>query len=207
MEMECGELGEGGMLLKNEQGELYPLGRGLYGSTGYFVPPAMCGGYKAGTEAAKEASKLKKLIDVDAAQIRQEKDKVMAPLSRKTGYNPKEFENMIRGVMTYYAGFIRNEQGMRRGLNGLKLVEEQVGEIKAQNPHELLRGNEAITLLKFCQLALPASIERRESGRGQSYIRSDYPHLDKAWDNKFIVQWQEEGESKLESIKTDSKLD
>jgi succinate dehydrogenase/fumarate reductase flavoprotein subunit len=207
MEMELGELGEGGMLLKNERGELTPIGSGLFGSTGYFVPPAMCGGYVAGTEAAKDALKLKTLVEVDTAQVADEKETVLAPLKMETEYTPKRFEDMIRQVMTYYAGFIRNEHGMKTGLNSLNLLEEHVNEIKAENPHELMRANEAVTLLKHCQLALAACIARKESGRGLNYTRSDYPNLDKGWDNRFVVQWQEEGQSKMEVITTDSIVD
>lgn len=93
-------------------------------------------------------------------------------------------------------GFVRNQQGMELALKKLKKIEEHVDELKASNPHELMRVNEAMHMIRYCPLTIRSSMERKESGRG-CYRRSDYPKVDSYWDNKEIIQWQENGEPKL----------
>jgi adenylylsulfate reductase subunit A len=52
-----------------------------------------------------------------------------------------------------------------------------------------------VHLLKMCQLATRATIERKESGRA-IYRRSDYPDLDPQY-SKVLAIWQEAGEQRL----------
>jgi len=59
----------------------------------------------------------------------------------------------------------------------------------------LMRANEAVHLLKACQLATMASMERKESGRA-IYTRSDYPERNEAY-SKMLTMWQTGGEPKI----------
>jgi len=137
------------------------------------------------------------LLPIDRAQILQEKERVFAPLQREGGYSWREYEDVIRQIMNYYVGYLRSQKGMALALHKLDRLDDHLGEVKATNFHELLRANELMHLLKYCQLAVSACMERKESGRN-CYIRSDYPHMDPSWDDKEIVQWQEGGEPRID---------
>jgi adenylylsulfate reductase subunit A len=59
----------------------------------------------------------------------------------------------------------------------------------------LMRANEAVHLLKICQLATRASVERKESGRA-IYMRSDYPDRNDTY-SKMLTLWQTGGEPQM----------
>lgn len=190
LEIEVSELLGGGMLLVDENCQS-TLG-GLFGYTPAQLSLAMCGGFSSGYEAAKYAQTVPKLPEIEDVRVSKEKSLLFQPLRRKTGCTWRDIEDKIRLVMNYYMGFIRNKQGMETALKRLRLLESQIGEIKACNYHELLRANETRHLIQYCQILTRASLERKESGRC-FYKRSDYPGLDSLYSDKHVVLSQEKG--------------
>jgi len=169
--------------------------KGLYGYTPATLSGSLCGGYSSATEAAEEARKIKNLPEIDVSEVAEEKERVLAPSRASAGYHWREYEDLVRSLMRRYVGVKRSKESMEAGLDKLKKIEEHAYEIKARNPHELMRAHEAVHLLKLCQLTTRAALERKESGRGV-YIRSDYPDRVEEWAKKWVVMWQEGGEPK-----------
>ena len=97
--------------------------------------------------------------------------------------------------MKYYMGYVRNEKGLQIALERLSLIESYLDRVQATNFHELMRANEAVHLLKMCQLATLASMERKESGRA-IYARSDYRDRNDAY-SKILAMWQSDGEPQM----------
>lgn len=195
MEVEVSEIRFGGTLLTNNK--LESTISGLFSGCQFFgISGAMSGGYSAGIEASETAIRQDKLADIDTSQVKNEKERIFQPIKMSNGLSPKEFENLIRQVMNYYMGYVRNEKGIELAIKKLNLIENYENDIEAANFHELMRANEAKHLLKHCQLSAKAVMERKESGRTQ-YKRSDYPNLNKEFDNKYIVLWQENGIPKI----------
>jgi len=194
LEIEVSELLGGGMLLVNERCE--STLRGLFGYTPAKLSLTLCGGFSSGTEAAKFAKGIGELPQGSIDQLISEKANAFRPMKRKSGYKWREIEDKIRLVMNFYMSFVRNQRGMETALKRLKIVESKVNAIKADNYHELMRANETRHLVKYCQLLIMASLERKESGRC-FYRRSDYPDLDESWTNKHVILWQEGGEPKI----------
>lgn len=198
LEIEVGEMNGGGCLLVNDRFESVNI-KGLFGYSPSVLSHAMCGGYSSAFEAAHDALKMDKLPPIDAEDVVKEKEKVYAPLKSKGDYTWREYEDTIRQVMNYYMGHIRNQQGMELALKKLQKIEKRAGEVKVNNYHELLRANEAVHMVRYCQLMVRSAIERKESGRG-CYKRTDYPKLDPSLSDKEIVQWQENGEPKIDIV-------
>jgi len=194
LEVEVSEIHLGARLVINERLESTLPGM-FSGCNFHFLSGAMCGGYSAGLEAAEEAGKIQRLADINEEEIAAEKEYVFQPLKNKEGLSPREFENIIRQVMDYYMGFVRNGKGIEAAMEKLDLVESYADKIKASNLHELMRANEARHLLRHCQLSALAGTLRKESGR-TIYVRSDYPELDKKL-SKCILVWKENGERKV----------
>lgn len=116
-----------------------------------------------------------------AKSARKEKDEPRCATARPNALTCTDFENPIRQVMDYYAGFRRNMPGMKLALEKLELIASRREKVKAKNLHELMRLHEAFDLLELCRMHLDACLQRRESGRGM-YKLADYPDLDPALD-------------------------
>jgi len=196
LEVETGEFSGGGNLHVKENCESVNV-KCLFGLPfSGMLSTALCGGYVAGTEAAKSISKVKELQEIDIRQARKERERVVAPLKRNTGCTPREFEEMIRQIMRQYMGYRRSIQGLVIALEKLHLLEEKVDEVKANNYHELTRAQEAIQLLKYCQLMVRAVIERK--GMRGFYNLVDYPpKLDPELRSKYVVLSHENQEQKV----------
>jgi succinate dehydrogenase/fumarate reductase flavoprotein subunit len=157
---------------------------------------AMCGGYAAGTAAARN------LKEADGArpsagreELDRERQRFFLPTTRPAGMGYEKFEQAIRQVMQYYMGFARNQKGMEICLDRLRLIGTYADRLHASDLRQLMRTEEALHLLRMCELATRASLERKETGR-TIYRRGDYPTLDKSC-GKVLSLWQEEGETQL----------
>ena len=194
MEVELSEIELSGMILTHDNFE--STVNGLYnGCVFYSFSGSMCSGYIAATEAAKALPRTDKLPNVNPAEVSREKERIFKPMKTKDGIGYERFERAIRQVMTYYMGYVRNQKGMETALERLDFIESYVDKLQASNFHELMRANEAVYLLKTCQLSTRATMERKESGR-TLYRRSDYPDTNPGL-NKSLVLWQESGEIKF----------
>jgi len=194
LEVEISEIAFGGKILMDENFESSV--KGLFSGCNFMAfSGAICGGFSAGTEAAKGDSPGSQRTLKDEEVVR-EKETIFRPLRVRAGLKPRDFENTIRQVMDYYMGFLKNEKGIELATERLKWIEGYVKRIEARDCRELMRANEARHLLKQCQLTARAVLERRETGR-TTYRRSDYPELNPEYNNKSLALWQEAGEMRM----------
>jgi len=152
---------------------------------------AMCGGYSAGARAAEAALRTAELAPLDERHVSKERDRVFRPICLDEGMRYDEFERAVRQVMNYYMGYRRNQQGMELALEKLAYLETFAGNLKARDWRDLMKAVESAQLLQMCQLAVRASLERKESGRAV-YRRTDYPDLNPEL-NKPLATWREDG--------------
>ena len=150
---------------------------------------AMCGGYSAGIRAAKASLRTADLAPIDQQQVSREEERVFGPLHLDRGMGYTEFERAIRLVMNYYMGYRRNQQGMELALEKLAYLDTHAGNLKAEDFRDLMKVGESMQLLRMCQLATTASLERKESGRSV-YRRTDYPNLNPDL-NRPLATWRE----------------
>jgi succinate dehydrogenase/fumarate reductase flavoprotein subunit len=197
LEVELSEINYGGRLFCSDNFETTISG--LFSACNFAsFSGALSGGFSAGKEAAK-ASKVSSLMDIDEAEIDEEKGIIFHSLEVQDGISPEYFEKAIRLVMKYYVGMVKNARGIETALERLNLIEKYQNQITARDLHEVMRANEARFLLKQCQLTTIAVSERKESGR-TTYRRSDYPELDTKFNGKSLAVWQESGTTKCELI-------
>lgn len=177
LEVEIGELIFGGAIAVNDKFES-SLPNLFSGSVFLYCSGAMCGGYEAGRQAAMRASGMTSAgrLDMDAAK--QAKDKVFAPFSTKAddGIGYRELEEATRNVMNYYMGFRRSMVGMERALEKIRFLKAQASRLSAATLRELMRCQESREILAVCELAIQATMERKESGRCV-YRVSEFPNL------------------------------
>lgn len=194
MEVELSEIELSGMLMTRENFESTVAGL-FNGCVFYNFSGSMCSGYIAATEAWAVLPRTEKLPPITPEEVDLEKKRIFKPLKNSGGLSCARFESAVQQIMKYYMGYVRNQKGMQIALERLGLIESYLDRVRASNYHELMRTNEAAHLLKVCQLATRASLERKESGR-TIYTRSDYPERNDAY-SKMLAMWQTGGEPQM----------
>ncbi len=178
LEVEIGELIFGGTIAVNDEFETSVPGL-FCGSIFLYCSGAMCGGYEAGRRAALKASGMSEAGRVDEALAARVKDEVFAPLRvdrDDDSLSYQELEEAARNVMMYYMGFRRSVAGMERALEKIRFLSGQIPRLRAETLRDLMRCHESREVLKVCELAIEATMERRETGRCV-YKVADYPAL------------------------------
>jgi succinate dehydrogenase/fumarate reductase flavoprotein subunit len=135
--------------------------------------------------------------ELDEAQINDQRQIALAPLSVDDGTEPTELECAIRYICDRYVGMFRSEGKLREGLRRLgSLRREFLPKLMARNPHYLMRCLEVRNIIDLAELHMQATLDRKETRVG--YIRVDYPKTDPARDNMLTYQRIENGKSVLE---------
>ncbi len=175
LEVEIGELIFGGTIAVNDQFETTVPGL-FCGSIFLYCSGAMCGGFEAGRQAAMKASGMTEAGKIDEDLAAQVKSSIFAPLGNDQELTYQELEEAARNVMMYYMGFRRSMAGMERALEKITFLEEQIPQLHADTLRDLMRCHESCEVLKVCELAIKATMERKETGRCV-YKITDYPNL------------------------------
>lgn len=177
LEVEIGELIFGGSIAVNDNFESTLPGL-FNGSVFLYCSGAMCGGYEAGKQAAIKASGMTEAGKLNEDVAKEIKDHIFDPLKEQPGETVSyhELEEATRNVMNYYMGFRRSMAGMERALEKILFLKAQTPRLYARTLRELMRCHEASEILSVCELAIKATLERKESGRCVYRIR-EFPNI------------------------------
>ncbi len=116
----------------------------------------------------------KELAEVDTAQIDAERERIFAPLLREEGIAPTEIEYKLRRMVNDYLQPPKVTAKMAIGLKRFAEIRADLQQMKARNPHELMRAMEVYAILDCAELAARASFYREESRWGLYHYRTDY---------------------------------
>ena len=175
LEVEIGELIFGGTIAVNDTFES-SVPNLFCGSIFLYCSGAMCGGYEAGRQAGMRAAGMSLAGSVNDDLAASVRDEVFAPLKVEDGVSYHELEQATRNVMNYYMGFRRSMAGMERALEKIRFLSTKAPLLQAGNYRELMRCHESRDVLAVCELAIQATMERKETGRCVYKLR-DYPEL------------------------------
>ena len=136
-------------------------------------------GIRAGDSMAKYAAEAT-LADLDIAKIIELKEKIYAPLNRKTTHKPIEIFSKIEDFAYRLDVMVAKTDGIIRGV--LEQIEEMyniVPELTADDAHSLAKCHEAADSILALEMVFRAALMRTES-RGFRYRahRMDYPYRD-----------------------------
>ncbi len=177
LEVEIGELIFGGAIAVNDNFES-TVPNLFNGSVFLYCSGAMCGGYEAGRQAAMKAAGMTETGKLDEDLAKNVKDEIFSPMKEPEdepcGY--QEMEQATRNVMDYYMGFRRSMAGMERALEKIRYLQTQTPRLYATSLRELMRCHESREILNICELAILATMERKESGRCVYRVR-EFPNL------------------------------
>jgi succinate dehydrogenase/fumarate reductase flavoprotein subunit len=115
---------------------------------------------------------------IDDDYVALERARILAPLSRPNGIPHHQYEYKVRRLVNDYLQPPKSAHRMERGLVAFLRASDELEELGAQNPHELMRVHEGSFIRDCAELAARASLFRTESRWGLYHNRVDYPELD-----------------------------
>jgi len=131
-------------------------------------------GWFAGSNAADFVAG-REFSAVDAGQVEAEKQRVYAPLDREHGLPPAQVEYKLRRFVNDYLQPPKVTKKMQIGLQRFSDIQRDLDQIKAHNPHELMRAMEVSMIRDCAEMAARASLFRAESRWGLYHYRVDHP--------------------------------
>jgi succinate dehydrogenase/fumarate reductase flavoprotein subunit len=137
-------------------------------------------GSRDGTQPAMSAGH--EFSPLDDEQIAAERQRIYAPLERESGLAPAQVEYKLRRMVNDYLQPPKVTRKMEIGLQRFEEISADIDEMKADNPHELMRAAEVRAIRDCAEMAARASLFRTESRWGLYHHRVDYPQRnDSEW--------------------------
>jgi succinate dehydrogenase/fumarate reductase flavoprotein subunit len=118
------------------------------------------------------------LLTYDAGDIAREQERVLAPTKREDGLTPHEMEFKTRRLVNDYIQPPKVTAKYLLAQERFAEVREDLSQLVARDPHELMRGLELQSILDCADMAAAASLYRTESRWGLYHLRVDYPETD-----------------------------
>jgi succinate dehydrogenase/fumarate reductase flavoprotein subunit len=171
--------------LETDMRNLFGAGDEVGGFPWGSSPMAFATGWHAGGEAAARAREQEDLLPLSEGTVRQRKQLCEEILGRKRGFYWKEVQLYLQNLMDFYCGDVRGEGLLRRGIERLAYAQEAT--LRAENPHELARTLEVMSIVDNAELVLRASIERQETRLPFEFRRGDYPEQDDVQWSAFLL--------------------
>ena len=134
--------------------------------------------------AAPSVARYSKEIPISISEnheVANLKDKIFAPLNRKSGYSASEaIQGIQEAVVPVKYNMRRNRERLEEALSKVASVQEKLPELYAEDAHGLSRCHEASCIALCAEIGFRAALARTES-RGWHY-REDYSQQDdKNW--------------------------
>ncbi|MEM1802285.1 MAG: hypothetical protein QXG04_04015, partial [Sulfolobales archaeon] len=104
-------------------------------------------------------------------------------------YASEVFKNEVRNIMWTYVGILRNEESIRRCINKLNNIYENIDKVRIRNRSDIIKYSELKNLL-LTSLAISHSALLRTESRG-SHFRTDYPEESVGWKKNIRITYKE----------------
>jgi succinate dehydrogenase/fumarate reductase flavoprotein subunit len=171
---------------------LYAAGDQLFASNCHGHAAAT--GFYAGRHASRFASGVS-TPEIESSQVEAEKKRILSLVDQNFGMGWKELNAGIVRIMQNYCGEIKSEELLVTGLKLLQdIAQKEALELKAQNPHELVRCLEVLNVLTNAEIVLFSCLARRASSKHLHFIRQDFPEDDPPEWHKFVTVMKKNGE-------------
>jgi succinate dehydrogenase/fumarate reductase flavoprotein subunit len=138
------------------------------------------------------------MLGVDDGAVQAERQRIMAPLDRPTGIPPHLLEYKLRRQVNDYLQPPKSANRMKVGLEYFLRAHEELEQLGATDPHDLMRAAECAFIRDCAEMAARASLFREESRWGLYHCRQDYPEMDDVnWFVHVNLKPNETGEMQL----------
>jgi succinate dehydrogenase/fumarate reductase flavoprotein subunit len=165
----------------NERGETTVPGLYAAGDMASVPHNYMLGAFTYGSICARNALDYIAQVtpgQVDDGALESERTRVLAPLERPGGVQPHLLEYKLRRHVNDYLQPPKSAHRLNRGLDYFIRATEEVDQLGAADPHDLMRALECSFIRDCAEMATQASLFRAESRWGLYHYRQDFPELD-----------------------------
>ena len=165
----------------NERGETTVPGLYAAGDMASVPHGYMLGAFTYGKICARHAVEFissARISRIDEGQVEGERERVLRPLSRTAGIQPHLLEYKLRRHVNDYLQPPKNAHRLQRGLDYFLRARDELEQLGAENPHELMRATECGFIRDCAEMAARASLYRTESRWGLYHYRQDFPEMD-----------------------------
>jgi succinate dehydrogenase/fumarate reductase flavoprotein subunit len=165
----------------NERGETTVPGLFAAGDMASVPHGYMLGAFTYGKICARHAVEFissARISRIDEGQVEGERERVLRPLSRTAGIQPHLLEYKLRRHVNDYLQPPKNAHRLQRGLDYFLRARDELEQLGAENPHELMRATECGFIRDCAEMAARASLYRTESRWGLYHYRQDFPEMD-----------------------------
>jgi succinate dehydrogenase/fumarate reductase flavoprotein subunit len=191
VEMHISEIGlcsghSGSGVWVNERGETSVPGLYAAGDMACVPHNYLLGALTYGKLSAQHALAYIEQLGGDGArlddQVASERARVLAPLARPNGIPHHQYEYKVRRLVNDYLQPPKSQHRLDKGLEHFMRAAEELNEVGATNPHDLMRVMEGHFIRDCAEMAARASLYRTESRWGLYHYRQDFPELnDENW--------------------------
>ncbi|MGB8352773.1 MAG: fumarate reductase/succinate dehydrogenase flavoprotein subunit [Chthoniobacteraceae bacterium] len=168
----------------NERGETTVPGLYAAGDMASVPHGYMLGAFTYGKISALNAveySRTTGVAGIDDGSVETERKRVLAPLGRPDGIQPHLLEYKLRRHVNDYLQPPKSGHRLERGLDYFLRANEELEQLGAREPHELMRALECHFIRDCAEMAARASLYRTESRWGLYHYRQDFPEMDENW--------------------------
>jgi succinate dehydrogenase / fumarate reductase flavoprotein subunit len=183
---------------------LYAAGEvaaGLHGANrlgGNSLSDILVFGRRAGLGASEYARTVSHSV-LDERQIAEEQEVLLAPLTREGIENPFTLQRELQECMQQHAGIVRDEDGLRTGLEKVLALQSRVEKIRVDGDRVYNPGwhtaRDVRFMVKTAEAILRCAFARKES-RGAHY-RTDFPKKSEEWAEKNNFICSKDGQMSL----------
>ena len=137
------------------------------------LPFASFSGRKAGYAGAEFANS-HELGNINEVQLAQSAERMMAPLSREGGCDPRDISHAVQEIMNS-VGYVLylHEDRLKKALELTEGIKARLRVMRAEDMHMAFAANEAASAVLCLELFIRAALERKESRSW--FVREDYP--------------------------------
>ena len=167
----------------NERGETTVPGLYAAGDMASVPHGYMLGAFTYGKICGRNALEFISTLQhsrLDDGQVEAEKRRALRPLSNLEGIPPHQFEYKLRRHVNDYLQPPKSANRLEKGLAYFDRAREELAQVGAADPHDLMRANEADFIRDCAEMAARASLFRTESRWGLYHHRLDFPEMDDA---------------------------
>ncbi len=139
---------------------------------------ALCAvsGYRAGENAAGYAAQ-QAWTGPDRESVHEAVTSSIAAAEREKGVDSEELLlRLQKAIVPYDVLILRSEDGLRKALRKVEAIQDEMRNVRAPDPHELIKVIELENMLLVAEMILRSARKRTET-RGLHY-REDYPQRD-----------------------------
>ncbi|MEP9411685.1 MAG: adenylyl-sulfate reductase subunit alpha [Candidatus Brocadia sp.] len=161
---------------------LYAAGEVAGGAPKKYVSGSWVEGRIAATTATEDAKDVT-LKDVDNEIIREEKNRLLTPLTKKKGISPQEVRERLQKIMDEYAGGISmnyalHEERLLEARRLLRCLKDRTKDITAVDNYNLVEALECVDRIDVARVLVEHLIYRKETRWACYQTRLDYPEKD-----------------------------